>query len=64
MKRYLLFIYSEFNKIGGWYDLQNDYDDLKEAIKIGDELLEKRLSQSEYHIIDTHTKTCVFNAFK
>ena len=51
MKRYLLFLGSEYYPSGGWNDFQGDFDTIKEA-----EIVAEKEGDDWFQIIDTKTK--------
>jgi hypothetical protein len=57
MKRYLLFVADKFYPCGGWLDFQNESDNLEELKSY------ELDSKQEMHIIDTTTKSMVFQKY-
>jgi hypothetical protein len=60
MKRYLLFVFSEYYPDGGINDLHGDYETLEEAVKE-----KEKIHKSEiYHIYDLELKDIVMKNYK
>ena len=57
MKRYLLFVYSQYYPTGGWNDFAGDFATVENAKEML--LVLKSLDSEWWHIVDTETKTIV-----
>lgn len=53
MKRYHLFVFDQYYPRGGWSDFVNDFDELSDAIAIGQ-------TGERAHVVDTHTRCVVW----
>lgn len=64
MKRYLLFIFEEYEQQGGAVDFHNDFNTVEECVECGRELQKKCLfGNIEINVLDTVFRKLALEAF-
>ncbi len=51
MKRYMLFAYRYYYRLGGWSDFKGAFDSIEEAVKAGREFMDKE-HLDNFEVID------------